>query len=62
MGIFETKDEYDKFINPEEYSRRIALVKKGIENSKLLSARKKRYIEAKSRWNRRKEVTENYDI
>ena len=60
--IFETKDEYDKHINPEEYERRKQLVLSGIANAKIRSEQKKRYIEAKSRWNRRREVTEKYDI
>ena len=61
-GIPDTKEEFDQIVNPDEYERRIALVKKGIGNALLRNARKKRFIEAKSRWNRRREVTENYDI
>lgn len=60
--IFETKDDYDKHINPEEYERRKKLVLLGVENSKLRNEKKKRYIEAKSRWNRRREVSDNYGI
>lgn len=61
-GIPDTKEEFDQIVNPDEYERRIALVKKGIGNALLRNARKKRFIEAKSRWNRRRKVTENYDI
>lgn len=56
------KDEYMKFQTPDEYERRKQLVLSGIANAKIRSEQKKRYIEAKSRWNRRREVTEKYDI
>lgn len=57
-----TKEEYDKFITPDEHERRTALVKKGIESAKLQSAKKRAVIE-RAGWKRKRiEVTEKYDI
>lgn len=61
----ESRAEYETYIAPD-----IAAIKKrigeamvrGAENAKIKAAQKKRYIEAKQRWNRRREVTEKFDI
>lgn len=36
-----TKEEYDKYFQSEEYSRRMALIAKGAANAKKASAKKK---------------------
>lgn len=59
------REEYEKYVAPDiaEYKERLrkAMVA-GIENAKQASERKRRYIEAKQRWNRRREVGEKYDV
>ena len=61
----EYKAEYETYVAPDigAIKKRIgeAMVR-GAENAKIKAAQKKRYIEAKQRWNRRREVTEKFDI
>ncbi len=56
------KEEYDKYQNPEEYERRMNLIRKGIDNAKKNSAQKKAFLETKNRWMKRRDVTEKFDI
>lgn len=61
-GIPDTKEEFDQIVNPDEYERRIALVKRGIESAKHRSDRTKKLIELRQKRYRRKEVTSEYGI
>lgn len=57
-----TKEEYDKFITPDEHERRVALVQKGIESAKLQNNKKRAVIE-RAGWKRKRiELGEKYDI
>jgi len=61
----EAKSEYEQYVAPDigAIKKRIgeAMIR-GSENAKIKAAQQKRYIEAKQRWNRRREVTENFGI
>lgn len=57
-----TKEEYDKYINSDEYERRMAIIARGAENAKRAAAKKKAFLETKNRWARRREIMEKYDI
>ena len=61
----EMKDEYEQYVAPDigaMKERIFSAMVKGYENAKIKSERKKRYIEVKQRWNRRREVADRYDI
>lgn len=56
------KEEYMKFIVPDEYDRRAALFRRGIESAKQNSGKKRAMIERMAFKKRRKEVADKYDI
>lgn len=61
----ESRAEYEQYIAPDigamKERIRIAMIQ-GAENAKIKSAQKKRYIEAKQRWNRRREISDTFGI
>jgi len=60
-----TKEEYERYITPDVDSMKTRIMEamaKGVVNAKTKSEQKKRYIEAKQRWKRRRELSEKYDI
>ena len=61
----EYKAEYETYVAPDigAIKKRIgeAMVR-GTENAKIKAAQKKRYIEAKQRWNRRREISDTFGI
>jgi len=59
-GIPETKEEYDAIINPDEYARRMAIIKQGMLSATARSASKKRMIENIKRRIKRQELSDKY--
>lgn len=57
-----SKEEPDKIINPDEFERRMNLIKLGCENAKKRSAKKKAFLETKQRWRRRAELNDKFGI
>lgn len=56
------KEEYEKFHMPDEYERKVKLIKMGIENAKLRAKRTKRMIEARHWKSTKKELADKYGI
>lgn len=57
-----TKEEYMKYQVPEEYERRMALIRKGAENAKKQSEKKRSMLERKARKKKRIETSDRYGI
>ncbi len=59
------QEEYEKYVAPDigEMKERIRLsMVRGAKNAKVLAERKKRIIERRNIWNRRREISDEYDI
>lgn len=58
----EAEKTYRKFQTPDDWERKMAIIRKGCENAKKNAEKKKAFLATKQRWNHRKEVVERYGI
>lgn len=58
----EAEKTYRKFQTPDDWERKMAIIRLGCENAKKNEERKKAYIATRSRWNHRKAVVERYGV
>ena len=61
-GVPQSKEEYDAIINPDEYARKMRILEQGMMNAKQNSEKKKKMIESRQRWIKRRELADKFDI
>lgn len=58
----EEEAEYRKWHTPDDWDRKVALLKRSFDGAKAREAHKQRMIAKRSWWRKRQEVTEMYGV
>ena len=61
-GVPQSKEEYDAIINPDEHTRRMAIIQQGSRSAQARDEAKKRML-SRMAWKKKKiELSDNFDI